>query len=495
MKQRVPVSVAVIGAGVSGLCMGLKLKAAGIEDFVIYEKADDIGGVWRDNTYPGLSCDVPSRTYSYSFAPNPQWSAYFSDGSEILQYLRTVAADHGLRPHLRTGTEVTKATFVGSRWILETSTGETREVDFLLCATGLLVQPTVPDLPGLDSFRGRLFHSARWDHSAPTAGQKIAVIGTGSTGVQLTCALTPQAQRLMLFQRTPQWVFPKPNKRISAVAKAAHRRWPVIARLTDPLWRLAFEKTVSQATVAPGWQRTLLTHGCRLVLRQIRSPDLRRRMTPDHPPLCKRLVVASGFHRAVQQPHVDVISTKIERITPHGIRTEDGHEHEADLIVLATGFRADAYMRPLHITGPDGHTLEQEWSRGPRGYRTVALPGFPNLFTLVGPNSPFSNEAVIRTAETQADYILKWLDLFTQGTISRTTPTREATDAFNTAVATALPATTFTGCTSWYQDQNGIPLVWPWPVREHRTLLSRIELADFHTLPGPHAAPTAQEQP
>ncbi|MFF8610733.1 flavin-containing monooxygenase [Streptomyces sp. NPDC015346] len=483
-----PARIAIIGAGVSGLCLALKLKAAHHDDFVVYEKAETIGGVWRDNSYPGLSCDIPSRTYCYSFAPNSEWTSYFSSGPEILRYLNDVADAHGVRSHLRVGEEVTTAAFHDGAWSLTTASGTVHRHDFLICATGVLVRPKVPDLPGLDTFEGAAFHSSRWDHSVDTAGRRIAVVGTGSTGVQITCALAGTAKHFFLFQRSPQWVFPKPNKAYTRLTKSAHRHLPAFTRLADGLWRRAFEKTISTAVVKRGWQRWVLAQGCRLALLQVRSPELRRRLTPDYPPLCKRLVAAAGFYRAVQRANVSVVCDSIERITPNGIVTKNGTACDVDIIVFATGFQADAYMRPMTITGLDGVTLDDAWADGPRGYQTVALPGFPNLFMLAGPNSPFSNESVMRTAETQADYIMKWIRLFNEGTVRWAAPTQEATDCFNAAVRRALPGTTFSaGCASWYQDTQGVPVVWPWSVRAHRSMLARVESDHFHIEPGPRS--------
>lgn len=478
--------VAVIGAGVSGLCMAYRLKESGVEDFVVFEKAAELGGVWRDNTYPGLSCDIPSRNYAYSFAPNARWTKVYSDGAEIGRYLNQVADDHGLRAHVRTGEEVTAMTFSGGEWIVETSQGSNRSFDFVLCATGLLVHPKVPRIPGMDLFAGDAFHSSRWDHGVQLSGRRVAVVGTGSTGVQLTCALAGASSRFMLFQRTPQWVFPKLNWHYRRWTKAAHGRFPRFSRFADRAWHLVYEHTVGAALVEPGVRRALLGLGCRLALLRVRSAALRRRLTPDYQPMCKRIVTASGFYRAVQQPHVDVVGEPIERITTRGLVTADGREHEADVIVWATGFHADAFTRPMKVTGQGGVTLDATWAQGPRAYRTVAVPHFPNLFLLCGPNSPYANGSVLRAAETQADYIMRWIHLFREGKISHAAPTPEAMAAFNARIAEALPRTVFAaGCTSWYQDSQGVPVVWPWSVSAHGRLLADIEPGDFDIQPGP----------
>ncbi|MFB7719815.1 nitroreductase/quinone reductase family protein [Nocardia sp. NPDC056100] len=477
-----PPRIAIVGAGISGLGMAAKLKQAGMDDFVIYEKASEVGGVWRDNTYPGLCCDIPARNYSFSFAPNSEWSRYFSDGPEIQGYLRRVADEQGLRPHLRLGQEVVEGHYSDGGWQLTLAGGETDTVDLLLCATGLLVHPKQPDIPGIEQFTGRTFHSARWEHDAELVGKRIAVVGNGSTGVQLTSSIAPGAAHFLLFQRTPQWVFPKPNKRYSALTKAMHRRSTRLSHIALHGWRTLFDATVGTAAIRPGWQRTVLTWGCKLALLQVRSPQLRRTLTPTDQPMCKRLIVATGFYSAIQQPHVEVISDPIERVTATGVITRDGREHEIDVLVFATGFHAENYMRPMYLVGENGMTLDKAWNQGPRSYRTVAVPGFPNMFMLVGPNSPFANESVIRTAETHADYILRWVRLFAAGQVTEVVPTAEATDAFNDQVTAALPATTFaSGCDSWYLDSTGTPVIWPWSARAHRQMLATVNLDEFHT--------------
>lgn len=472
--------IAIIGAGVSGICLAVKLKQAGIDDFVVYDRGKAVGGVWRENVYPGVSCDVPSRIYSFSFAPNPDWDSYFARGDEILSYLNRVVEEYGIVPHLRLGEEVVEARFTAGEWRVRTSRGEESRWDFLICATGLLVQPALPELEGRSAYRGVMMHSAQWESGVDTRGKRVAIIGTGATGTQMTCALAAETEHLYLFQRTAQWVFPKPAQRYSAITKRLHRMVPGFSQLADRFWRVVFQGTVSAAVVRAGWQRRLISGVCRLSLRRVRSKELRRLLTPPDNPMCKRLVAASGFYRVVQQDNVTVIGEAIERITERGILTRDGVEREIDVIVFATGFRADSFMRSIKIVGKSGRTLEDFWSDGPKAYRTVALPGFPNFFMLVGPNSPFSSESVMRIAETQSDYVLHWIQLFKSNAVAEMSPTQEASDEFNELLRKGMPGTVFSsGCTSWYHDSQGSLMVWPWTVRAHHKMLSRIQLSHF----------------
>lgn len=473
--------VAIVGAGMSGLCMAAKLRAAGHEDFTVFEKAEDVGGTWRENRYPGLTCDVPSRFYSYSFAPNPDWTHAFAPGAEIQGYFRDFAERFGLRPFIRFGTELTEATWVGERWRLRTSGGEEHEADVLVTATGVLHHPRVPLIEGLETFQGKAFHSARWDESAELDGRRVGVIGTGSTGVQIATALAPVAGRLEVFQRTAQWILPVPNRPYSPVIRAVLRRIPPINRFVYRGYQAVMEAVLGRAVIHPGWQRNVVSALCRANLRLgVRDPELRRKLTPDYRPMCKRLVMSAGFYRAVQRPNVEIVTERIERIEPGGIRTSDGTLHELDVIVLATGFDAHAYMRPMRIAGKDGVTLEEVWEDGPRAYRTVALPGFPNLFMLMGPHSPVGNQSLIAVAEAQAEYALCWIEAFACGAARCANPKPQATEDFNASMRAAMPRTVWaTGCRSWYLGKDGLPELWPWSPGRHRAMLREPELEDF----------------
>jgi cation diffusion facilitator CzcD-associated flavoprotein CzcO len=311
-------------------------------------------------------------------------------------------------------------------------------------------------------------------------GKRVAVIGTGSTGVQITVATAGVADRVLLFQRTPQWVFPLPNYSYSRLTRAMLRAAPPLNRVAYGVYRRAFE-TLGHALTGPGWQRTLIAGLCHANLRfGVRDPELRARLTPDYEPMCKRLVMSAAFYPAIQRDGVELVTAGIDRIEPRGIVTDDGVLHELDVIVYATGFDAHAFMRPMTITGADGLTLEQAWEEGPRAYLTVALPGFPNLFMVMGPHSPVGNHSLIAVAETQAAYIVQWLERMRRDGLNSVAPTRAATDAYNAELKASFPGTVWvTGCKSWYLDANGNPGVWPWTAQRHREMLATPEPSHF----------------
>jgi cation diffusion facilitator CzcD-associated flavoprotein CzcO len=470
--------VAIIGAGMSGICTAAKLRQAGIHNVVVYEKAGEVGGTWRDNTYPGLSCDIPSRYYSYTFAPNPDWTRVFPPGEEIRAYLRRVAKDLDLEPHLRLGTEVDEAEWTEQgEWRVRTTEGDEARFDFIVAASGVLHHPRTPEIPGLEEFDGAVFHSARWDHSVPLDGRRVAVIGTGSTGVQITKALAPRTASYKLFQRTPQWVFPIGNPRYSALTRGLLNRFPALnrrwGRVAYRFWQTLFESTFCQAVIRPGWQRRLITTVAKAHLRKIRDPLLRERLRPGDKPMCKRMIFANGFYETFRRGQAELVDTDIDHVEAGGIVTADGTLHEVDLIVLATGFHAHSYLQPVELIGHDGLRLSKVWSEEPRGYRTVALPGFPNFFLLLGPHSPIGNQSLFMITETQVDYALRWIERWRHGQFDSATPREDATETFNSEMRGAFPDTIWTsGCNSWYLGKDGLPALWPFTPQAHRDMLA-----------------------
>ena len=451
--------------------MAITLLEAGVTDVTIYEKADDVGGTWRDNTYPGLSCDVPSRFYQYTFAKNPNWTHLFSPGAEIQSYFTGVADKYGLRERIRFGTEIADATLDGSRWRIRTTEGDEKTVDFLISATGILRDPRYPNINGLSDFGGAVMHSARWDHNVDMAGKRVAVIGTGSTGVQIVCGLAKSVQRLELFQRSAQWILPIPNPPYTPLAGVTHRRIPLLDQLGYDTHRHVLE-WFAKALVKPGWRRRVVDRACRANLQTVRDAELRRKLTPDYQPMCRRLVVSSGFYRAMQRDNVELVDDAIDHVEKRGIVTADGRLHELDAIVLATGFDAHAFMRPMNLTGRNGLTIDELWAEGPKAHLTVALPGFPNFFMLMGPHSPVGNYSLTAIAETQAKHILGWVQRWRDGVIDTVAPTLDATDRFNAEMREAMPSTVWaTGCTSWYLGKDGLPELWPWTPDTHRDRL------------------------
>jgi cation diffusion facilitator CzcD-associated flavoprotein CzcO len=480
--------VAIIGAGMSGIGMAAKLKMAGIESFHLYEQWDDVGGTWHANTYPGLSCDVASRYYQYTFAPNPDWSHVYSPGREIWEYLDKVAEDFGIRAKTSFRTPVDRAEWRDGEWLLRTRDGQEAPYDFIVTAAGGLVRTRKPDIPGLERFAGAAFHSAEWDHSVPLEGRRIAVIGTGSTGMQITRALAPVAGRFELYQRTPQWIFPLPNHRYSRLTKAIYRRFPKLNLVAYRGWQKAFEDSFASATVTDGLWRKLISAGCRLHVRRVRDPELRRRFTPTDQPMCKRLVMGTGFYPLFERPDVDLVDVGIDHVEERGIVTRDGVLHELDVIVLATGFDAHAFVRPMELVGPDGLRLSEVWESEPFGYRSVALPGFPNVLMLIGPHSPFGNQSLFAISEHQQDFAMGVIGEWRRGEVDAVAPTREATERFMTEVRAAMPNTVWaTGCQSWYIGKDGLPHAWPWMPSRHREILQARQSGDWHVTPGPAA--------
>jgi cation diffusion facilitator CzcD-associated flavoprotein CzcO len=481
MDEGRPLRIAVIGAGMAGILSAIKLREAGFTDLVVYEKADRVGGTWRENTYPGLACDVPSHLYSYSFALTPEWSRTFSPGPEIRQYFEQVAADHDVEPLVRFGEEITCCEWAGGRWTIETARGHRDEVDVVIAATGVLHHPNVPDLEGLDTFTGACFHTARWDHDVPLDGRRVGIIGTGSTAVQIVSEIVGRVARLSLFQRTAQWVLQVDNPEYTEEQKEELRRDPAL--LDAMHWQLSdqFGNFATAVVDADSPQMAMIEDLCRANLEEnVRDPELRERLRPSYRAACKRLVVSPDFYEAIQHPNAELVTEPIERIEPSGVRTTDGRLHELDVLVLATGFRAHDFMRPMHVIGRDGATLEDAWAKRPTAYLSITIPDLPNFFMLNGPNGPVGNFSLIEVAELQLAYITKLLERLRAGDCREISATHGALERFEADRAVAAEKTIWiTGCRSWYLDDRGIPAVWPWTFDRFRTEMRAPDLESF----------------
>ena len=426
--------VGVIGAGMAGILAVIKLREAGITDIVCFEKADRVGGTWRENTYPGIGCDVPSHVYSYSFAPNPDFTRMFSPGHEIQAYLERVAVDHGVVPHLRLGDEVVSAIYDRGVWHLETARGHRADFDVVIAASGVLHHPRMPEIDGVDEFEGAMFHSARWDQDVPIDGRRVGVIGTGSTAVQITGALVDRVEHFSLFQRTPQWIMPMDNKLFSDDQRATFRNEPHRLRELRDFLESAFAENFADAVVDAKSERLeQIEDTCRANLYQhVTDPELRRRLDPDYRAACKR-------------------------------------------------FEVDRFMRPTVITGLDGRTLEEAWADGPTAYLSVSIPEFPNLFMLNGPNGPVGNFSLIQVAELQMDYILQLVRRLQAGLSTEIHATEAAMREHEARRIEAAQATVWvTGCNSWYLDARGVPAAWPWPFRRFREVMAEPDLDAYH---------------
>jgi cation diffusion facilitator CzcD-associated flavoprotein CzcO len=472
---------AVLGAGMAGILSAIKLREAGYDDFTVYEKADRVGGTWRENTYPGIACDVPSHLYSYSFEPNPDWTRRFSPGPEIQAYFEGVVERYGVGPHLRLGSEVSRTEFRDGRWHLETKDGARDVADVVIAATGVLHHPNLPEIEGRERFRGALFHSARWDHAVKLEGARVGVVGTGSSAVQIVSAIVDRVAKLSLFQRTPQWIMPQENPCYGEEERAAFRSRPELLAQTYEQLGLLFHAFSSGLLDADSPQMKMIEAACRANLEtNVADPVLREKLRPSYRAACKRLVMSPDFYRAVTQPNAEVVTEGIERIEEAGVRTRDGRLHELDVLVLATGFRVDRFVRPIEVVGRDGRRLDDAWTQRPSAYLSITIPGFPNFFLLNGPNGPVGNFSLIEVAELQLGYALQLVELLRSGRCREVSPSEAATARFE-AERTAAASTTIwaSGCRSWYLDDRGVPMSWPYTFERFRAEMAAPKLEHF----------------
>jgi cation diffusion facilitator CzcD-associated flavoprotein CzcO len=472
----------VIGAGMSGILSAIKLQNAGFDDFVVYEKADRLGGTWRENTYPGIACDVPSHFYSYSFALNPKWSHRFAHGWEIQAYFEDVAHRFGLDTRIQYGKQVSRCTFDDGRWKIEMTDGTTDEADFVIAATGVLHHPAYPDFEGLESFGGAAFHSARWAHNVPLPGQRVGVVGTGSSAIQIVSALAANVGELCLFQRTPQWIMPVANVAYSAEEKAEFRKRPeAMEEVRAQIARAFIDGFANVLVDAQSPILQAIHDACVANLENsVKDPGLREKLRPGYRATCKRLVMSADFYDAIQRPNARLVTEGIERVEEKGVRTRDGRLHELDVLVLATGFRVDSFVRPMEIVGRGGAVLDDVWKDGPFAYMAISVPDFPNFFLLNGPNSPVGNFSLIDVAEMQLAYILQLVDRVRAGACEEICASHAAMERFDAERIEAAKRTIWaSGCRSWYLDARGLPTAWPWTFDRFRQETSKPRLADY----------------
>ena len=472
----------IIGAGMSGLLTAIKLQEAGLDDFAIFEKADRLGGTWRENTYPGIACDVPSHFYSYSFAPNPNWSHRFSPGSEIQNYFEDVAHRYGVDSRIQYGKEITRCAFEAGRWKIEMADGDTDVGDFVISATGVLHHPTHPDIAGLDSFEGASFHSARWDHDVPLAGKRVGVVGTGSSAIQIVSALVDRVAALSLFQRTPQWITSIENPAYSEAEKAEFREHPeTMAKIRAETAHAFTEGFANVLVDAESPVMQAIHDNCVANLENsVKDPELREKLRPDYRAACKRLIMSEDFYDAIQRPNATLVTEPIERVEKSGVRTRDGRLHELDVLVLATGFHVEYFVRPMEVVGRGGTRLDDVWKDGPFAYTAISVPDFPNFFLLNGPNSPVGNFSLIEVAELQFAYILQLVEEVRSGSCTGICASHEAMEHFDVERREAATSTIWaSGCKSWYLDDDGLPTAWPWTFDRFREEMSQPRLADF----------------
>ncbi len=473
--------VVILGAGMSGLCMAIQLKRAGIEDFVILEKQDGLGGTWWDNTYPGAHVDVPSPVYSFSFAPNPDWSRRFASAPEIQHYMQHVAERHGLLGHIRLGTRLTEATFDESsgRWSFSTDRGDELNARFFVCSTGPLSQLRWPDIPGLEAFRGRKLHSARWDHSYSMVGKRVAVIGTGSTASQLVPPVAAQAQQLHVFQRTANWVLPRLDRRYNTLDRwLAH--FPPYAALVRKSWMQILElgrRGFDEGTLA---RRSMLGTAAMHLKKQVPDETLRSKLVPPYPLGCKRIIYSNDFYPALMRSNVELVTDAIERITEHGIVTADGRERRIDALVCATGFDAVHLLSSVRVTGLGGRTLGEAWADGPEAYHGITVSGFPNMFLMLGPNTATGHTSTLLFIEPGVRHAITCMKAVREGGHRWIDVRPEVLNAYSRALHARLGGSVWSQCSSWYRMDNGrVVAIYPGFTQEYVKAVKHVDLSDY----------------
>ncbi|MCW3063708.1 MAG: NAD(P)/FAD-dependent oxidoreductase [Solirubrobacterales bacterium] len=471
-------SIAVVGGGFGGVGAAVMLRRAGYDDVTVFERGERVGGVWNHNTYPGAACDVPSHLYEFSFEPNPRWSRRYAPQAEIQAYLEDVARRNGVFDRIRTSTEVTSARWDEDRdtWVLETSAGP-HEAQVLLTACGQLSQPSVPPLAGLEGFAGPAFHTARWRHDVDLAGKRVAVVGTGCSAIQVVPAIQPIVERVDVYQRSPGWTIPKMDFAYRERTQRLFERFPALQRLDRAAVFAFMELGAVAMTSRPRLLAPLRAAGRRQIASAIKDPELRRKVTPTDEIGCKRIMLTDEWYPTLTKPNVDVVTERIAAVTPTGIRTEDGTERPADVLVLATGFKSHGFVAPMEIAGAAGRTLAEEWGERPRAYLGVTVPDFPNLFLLYGPNTNGGTGSVIYVIEAAIAHVIAALRELDRADARRIELRRDAADAFDRELRGALAGTVWhTGCTNWYVDENGNdPNQWPWTWSAYRRRTARLE--------------------
>ncbi|MGQ5636296.1 MULTISPECIES: flavin-containing monooxygenase [unclassified Streptomyces] len=487
MAQHEHVRVAVIGSGFGGLGAAVRLRREGITDFVVLERADSVGGTWRDNSYPGCACDVPSHLYSFSFAPNPDWPRTFCGQRHIRAYLEHVTDLFGLRPHIRFDSEVKLMTWDTEKlwWEIETVRG-TLTADVVVSATGPLSDPKIPEIPGLETFPGKVFHSARWDHDYDLAGKRVAMVGTGASAIQIVPSIQPKVGRLTLFQRTPPWVMPRMDRAISGAERRLHRMLPFTTQLRRGLLWGIRELQVQAFTKHPEELGLVEQLAKRNMARAIKDPALRAKLTPDYRIGCKRILLSSEYYPALARPNVDVVASGLSEIRGSTVVAADGTEAEVDAIIFGTGFHVTDMPIAERVVGAEGITLAESWKNGMQALRGAAAAGFPNWMTIIGPNTGLGNSSMILMIESQLNYMADYLrQLNVLGGRTALDARPAAVEDWNRRVQERMKRTVWNtgGCTSWYLDDSGRnTTIWPGTTSEFRRATRRVDLAEYEVV-------------
>lgn len=476
--------IIVVGTGFSGLCMGVKLREQGEENFVLLERAGDVGGTWRDNTYPGCACDVESHLYSFSFEPNPNWSRMYAPQPEIHAYLRHVATKYDLLRHVRF-----HANLIGSRydearqlWVVTAEDGRVFEGEVLVSGMGGLSNPATPHLPGIETFQGTTFHSATWDHGYDLADKRVAVIGSGASAIQFVPRIAPLVASLLYFQRTPPWVVPKMDRPIRPEEKADFHNNPWRQRLARIKLYWTLEMRFLAFKFKPEWMNLVAKVGKHRINKAIRDPALRAKLTPDYTPGCKRLLISNDYYPALGRTNVQVITDGIKAVTARGIVTHDGQEHPVDAIIYGTGFKVQDPIPPATVFGKGGLDLADVWRQGPEAYMGISVAGFPNFFMLMGPNTGLGHNSMVFMIESQAHYITEALKAMKAQRIKAIDVKPQAQARFVNGVQAELKQTVWnSGCKSWYINEQGRnTTTWPGFTFAYRLKTRRFQLNKYN---------------
>lgn len=481
------ISVGIIGAGPGGLALGIFLRRAGFDDFTIFDREDGVGGTWRINTYPGLACDVKSHLYSYSFDLNPGWSRLWSGQAEILAYFERCAQRYGLAPHLALRTEVVSARWNDTTrtWHLVTSTGAEHVFDVVVSAVGLFTQPAMPDLREEEPFTGTVVHTARWDHSLDLTGKRVAVLGTGSTAAQLVPEIVKVASAVYSIQRSPTWVLPKPDREYTDRERWLFAHVPFAKKLYRTRLWLRSESNISVIEHGSDKTHQFRAAADAMLERTVPDDELRRRLTPETPFGCKRLVFSSDFIPALTEPHVEVVSSPAEALRARSLVTEDGRELDVDVVVCATGYTAADYLGQIAVTGEGGRSLHDAWRDGAYAYLGTAVPGFPNMFMLYGPNTNVGSNSVIFMLEAQAHYVVRALTYLRRRGKSYVAVRPDTMRAFIERIDRWMQGTVWTTrCSSYFRAANGrVVTQWPRSARDFWVMTRRFRPRDYRFEP------------
>ncbi len=483
--------IAIVGSGFAGLGLAIQLRRSGVDDFVVLERSGEVGGTWRDNTYPGCACDVPSHLYSFSFAPNPEWTRTYSPQPEIQAYLRRCAREFGVLPHIRFHSALQRARWDEStgRWELQTATGP-RTAQFLVAAQGALSEPALPDIPGIEDFTGEVFHTARWRHDTDLRGRRVAVIGTGASAIQVVPRIQPQVERLVLFQRTPPWIMPHRDRPIRDWERRLYRTVPAAQRAvrTGVYW--------GRETFVLGFSGGAMPLGERIARRHLRNqvadPELRAKLTPHYRMGCKRILLSNEYYPALTRPNVDVVTAGIREIRANSVVSNDAVEHEVDAIVLGTGFRVTDMPIAHMVRGRGGRSLDDVWQGSPQAHMGTSVAGFPNLFLMTGPNTGLGHTSIVFMVESQVAYILDALRRVQQRGAAIVEVREDAQLTSNRWIQSKLAKSVWNtgGCKSWYLDRSGRnSTLWPGPTFTYRLRTRRFDAENYAMHPAPAQAP------